>query len=54
VDNCLEDVSRYIDILECEKAYHLDSYKVFKRGDSGSLDTAVMRKAEREGGRAEV
>lgn len=33
---------------------HLDSCEVFKTGDGGSSDMAVMRKAKRKGGGAEV
>lgn len=50
--DCLEDVSRYTDVVECEKGSSpadLDGYEVFKRGDGGSSDTAVVRKAEGEG-----
>ena len=51
--NCLEDVSRYKDVVGCEKGSSpadLDGHEVFKRGDGGSSDTAVVRKAEDEGG----
>lgn len=33
---------------------HLDGCEVFKTDDGGSSDTAVMRKAKRKGGGAEV
>lgn len=51
VADCLEDVSRYADVVECEKGSspaHLDGCEVFNRGDGGSSDPAVVRKAEGE------
>jgi len=53
VDSCLEDVSRYADVVEYQKGSspaYLDGCEVFNRGDGGSSDTAVVRKAEGEGG----